>query len=203
MSIKAHLAAAIIGVGALFMSAAPAQALFVDPPAGTTFTGLTYSAPFGAAHRTEVEGDLEASYPTLGDIFYVGRLQRNDDGTLSQTVAGTGFTGALSGSCVTTTNCSEGTWSFSNTQYLIAFLEISTAGEARVYELTPFALLGDWNTAGFGTSPAKNLSHMDFYAVLSDETNVPEPGVLLLLGIGMAGLAGVRLRRRASEMVAG
>lgn len=202
MSIKAKILSALVGAGALFIAASPAQALFVDPPAGTTFTGLTYTSPFGAAHRTEVEGDLEAAYPSLGDILYVGRLQRADNGTIFQDVAGTGFGGTLSGSCVTTANCSEGTWSFNSTQYLIAFLEISTAGDARLYQLTPFALLGDWNTAGLSLSPKKNLSHMDFYAVLADGANVPEPGVLLLVGIGMAGLAGIRLRRRSSAMAA-
>lgn len=202
MSIKAKLLSAFIGAGALLMAASPAQALFVDPPPGTTYTGLSYSAGgggFGAAHLVEVEGDLEAAYPSLGDIFYVGRLQRNADGTVTQHSAAPGFSGTFSGAC--SANCSDGTWSFTSTQYLIAFIEISAAGQARVYELTPFALLGNWNTAGISTSPAKNLSHLDLWAVLGEGTEVPEPGMLLLVGIGLAGLAGLRLRRRTDAMV--
>ncbi len=206
MSTKAKILSALMGAGALLIAASPAKALFVDPPAGTTFTGLTYTAGppggFGAAHRTEVEGDLEAAYPSLGDIIYIGRVGR-DGTTLYQDVPDPPPT-VLSGACTSATGCSEGTWAFNSTQYLIAFIEITTAGDARIYQLTPFALSGVWNTAGFPLTPGgdrKNLSHFDLFGIEQATTNVPEPSAMLLLGLGLTGLALIRRRRPSANVM--
>jgi hypothetical protein len=98
------------------------------------------------------------------------------------------------------TGCTSGSWSFSPgpTNYLIAFVEISMAGTARLYEVTNYALLGSWNTNALSIEPEpiRRLSHMDFYPVLGDGANVPEPGVLLLLAVGLVGVSAIRRRRR-------
>lgn len=123
-------------------------------------------------------------------------------------MAGSGstyFANSLDGMCLDT-GCTSGSWSFNAgpTNYLIAFIEISTSGTARLYEVTNYALLGNWNTNALSIEPdpIHRLSHMDFYAVLGDGANVPEPGVLLLLAIGLVGVSAISRRRRDTRPTA-
>ncbi|MEN3977043.1 PEP-CTERM sorting domain-containing protein [Emcibacter sp. SYSU 3D8] len=197
MTIKANLLAAIIGIGALLAAAAPASALYDPTIPGLQFTGLTYSAPYGGPHRATVESDIESLIS--GDAYFVGRVNNN----MVQEVAGSGspyFANSLDGLCIDT-GCTSGTWSFDPgpSNFLIAFVEISTAGISRLYEVVDYALLGSWNTNALSIEPEPihRVSHMDFYAVLAETAgSVPEPGVIVLLGLGVAGIAGARWRRR-------
>jgi len=196
MSIKARFISAILGAGALLAAAGPAQALYDPTVPGLTYTGLSYSAPFGAAHRTSVETAIETSLLPGSNAYFVGRL----DSALDQDETGLGspvFANSLDGMCLDA-ECTAGTWSFDPgaANFLIAFVEISAGGNAYLFKLADFGLLGNWNTSGLNDpdKSLKELSHMDFYAVAGTGTNVPEPGVLLLLTFGLTGLAAIRRR---------
>ncbi len=51
---------------------------------------------------------------------------------------------------------------------------------------------GSWSTPGL-----RDLSHLTFYDTAAPPGNVPEPGTLALLGIGLAGIGFARRMRRA------
>jgi len=55
-------------------------------------------------------------------------------------------------------------------------------------------LAGDWFTPGGTTGPA--LSHIGFYD--TERGEIPEPGSLALLGVGLLGIAGLARRRRSA-----
>ncbi|MGE0667992.1 MAG: hypothetical protein AB7O49_15655 [Sphingomonadales bacterium] len=198
MFTKASILATLIAFGAV-LSSAPALALYDPSVPGLTYTGLAYSAPFGAAHRTAVEGAIETSLLPGADAYFVGRL----NSTLDQGETGAGspvFASSLDGMCLDA-GCTTGTWSFDPdaSNFVIAFLEISAGGNAYLFKLDEFGLLGNWNTGGLNDlgKALKEVSHMDFYAVAgSGSTRVPEPGILLVLAIGMTALAGIHVGRR-------
>ncbi|MTW03371.1 PEP-CTERM sorting domain-containing protein [Duganella ginsengisoli] len=75
---------------------------------------------------------------------------------------------------------------------------------AGMFDLTqPYSLSGTWNLNDFKNDPTKpdqGLSFLGVWArdpVLSQPTNVPEPGVLALFGAGLLGMAAARRRRQS------
>ncbi len=199
MSIKTNFVAAIAFIGAVFGVTGQAQALFDPTVPGLTYTGLSYTAPYGADHRNQVESAIESTLIPGSNAAYVGRL----NSALDQEVTGSGspaFANSLDGMCLDA-GCTTGSWSFNpgTSNFVIAFIEIAAGGNSYLFKLDDFALFGNWNTSGLNDvgKQQKTLSHMDFYAFANPaSTAVPEPGVLLLLGVGLAGLAGIQLRRR-------
>lgn len=64
-----------------------------------------------------------------------------------------------------------------------------------VYELVPNVSSGDW-TFSLPLGGGDGLSHMNLYG--KNSVQVPEPGTLALLGLGIVGLTLTRRRNRAS-----
>lgn len=205
MRLKSNLFAPAVAAVVLAFAAVPAHATF-DPGSvpGMEYTGLSYSAPYGATHRATVEGDIESTLAPGVNVSYVGRL--ND--VLNQNVSGGAiFDDSLDGACLDS-GCTEGTWSFAAglSNLMIAFIEISAAGGSKLYQLSDFAVAGVWNTHDLltGGNTIPGLSHMDFYAAVPNSgtggSPVPEPSTaaLLALGVGAAAFS-ARLRRRQAR----
>lgn len=162
-------------------------------PVGTVGPIATYDPPFGAAHITDVETDLN-SYLGVSDVVYLGRLDGGGfdadtilDGT-GASISGTGLTGK------------SGTWTFvqGTTTYEVVGIEINGGSQGALYAVTPSALLGYWDTNDLLAGKSDNhpdLSHLDFYARAFDPTtNTPEPLTLSLFGAGLAGIGALRRR---------
>lgn len=71
----------------------------------------------------------------------------------------------------------------------------NTADEWFVYLLNPLITTGEWQFVNMGTTGG-GLSHVQLYG-RGTPTNVPEPGTLALLGVGLLGAAVARRRKRA------
>lgn len=182
---------------AAFVLSVGVSSVALATPVGTTGPIQTYGPPFGAAHITTVEGDLNA-YLGVSDVVYLGRLDSSGfaaDPILNGTgasLSGTGLTGT------------SGTWTFiqGSTVYEVVGIEINGGSHGALYAVTPAALLGFWDTndllAGNSDNPP-DLSHLDFYArAFGTPPGVPEPLTLSLFGAGLAGLGAIR-RRKAKQ----
>lgn len=88
-------------------------------------------------------------------------------------------------------NLADMTW---NTSIDVEFYTVKGATDFALYYLPDLATSGKWTTEhllnGGGGNPA--LSHL---SVVYDTAPVPEPGSLILLGMGLLGLAGIGKRK--------
>lgn len=209
-----------LSIAAIIFGASPALATFVSTVPGMDSTNLSYTNPFGGAHRSAVESDIENQLELgLLDVFFVGRTNNVFDSSTQQSVqelfglAPLPGGGTVSLANTLTVKCTEpsgvsgcigGTWSFAPPSALpglvIAYVEIAAAGKSNLYKLSDFGVSGVWNSYNFpnANNVPNGVSHMDFYSALSSSppTSVPEPVSLGLLGLGGALVAGGRWRRR-------
>jgi hypothetical protein len=92
----------------------------------------------------------------------------------------------------------SGTWS-TNSAAVLSFYSVKAANNYAMYLVDLAASTGSWSTydlwfAGYGGEGALEISHFNGYNV--SVAPVPEPATMLLLGTGLAGLVGLRSRRR-------
>jgi hypothetical protein len=181
----------VLAIVAFFASAVLLPIAASATPAGLTGPIQTYHAPFGGSHVATVETYLNG-YFGVTDVTYLGRYTGASDTFAPESILdGTGAFFTITGGSTT-----SGTWSFNpgTTSYEIVAVEISTAGDADLYAVTPSGNSGFWNTDDIGGQ--HNLSHLDFYARVITH-KAPEPVSLFLMGGGLAGLQMVRRKKRA------
>jgi hypothetical protein len=90
------------------------------------------------------------------------------------------------------TDARSGTWTLDPAIWTLfdrLMIALKAGNEYAVFVLEVGDLDGIWSTAQNG------LSHASLYGVPGDDQQLPEPGTLLLLGVGLLGIGAVRLRK--------
>jgi len=148
-----------------------------------------------------------AEYANSGNFLYIST--GNNVGNFAQTTEDTlsAFLGyhldlVETGISMTGGGTASGTWQTTKTESLIDFYVVKAADAYAMYEVLPADGDGSWSTfdlwnAGYGGNGALEISHFSGYNPSS--TPVPEPGTMMLFGIGMLGLAVYGKRRMNKE----
>ncbi len=186
-------AAAMIAVGGgLF--AFSAQAL----PLCTTGPGLDLTLGCQAGgndNEANVEQAIDDATGTAVDVTLYGKS--DDNPSLFD------FTNMLDKDGDPTTNLTSalsGLWEVLDGT-LISYISIVAGPQFALYEIDPASDTGSFSTLGLlvgggpqgGNQP--EVSHISFWTAPGDDTDVPEPAALGLLGLGLVGLAAIRRRR--------
>ncbi len=101
---------------------------------------------------------------------------------------------------ITTGATNSGTWEALPFGTTLGFYSVKAGSGYALYRVNPVAPTGSWSTydlwnAGFGSG--KDGLAISHFTGFNPETNdVPEPATMLLFGVGLAGLAGRRLKRK-------
>ena len=88
-----------------------------------------------------------------------------------------------------------GTWTLAN-PYELGFYSVKGANEYAFYYVKPYQQSGNWSTAHLQVpGPSGNIPTISHLSALAETKAVPEPSTLLLLGLGLIGVAGVGRRK--------
>ena len=139
-----------------------------------------------------IEGNTTPDLMEAAISYYLNEINKEDFGTIEiykveRTSVGpdSGTDGPLGVSWIDTMY--TGTWTWDATGFGLGFYAVKGGNEFSLYFVDPAQSEGEWTTRHLltgGTQPA--ISH---FSAAPTAIPVPEPGVLILLGAGLLGLA--------------
>lgn len=149
-----------------------------------------YSNTGGGDSKSAVEAAILGATGSAVDIMLYGKSDDSSSVLFD-------ITGSLGGSIEDNV---DGTWDVLDDLISIAYITVKAANSFALYDVQG-ANDGTWTTAGLLT-PGQNgnqpdLSHLSFWTA-NETVQVPEPGTLGLLGLGMLGLMTVRRKTQKS-----
>lgn len=151
---------------------------------GQTLTGQT--GPITVPNSGNDKEDIveAALFDVFGMSIDVMEVAKSDD----QVSRGLSITGAGS---------SSGTWTYTGIEELY-LLTVKAANDFSIYNIAGLST-GPWTTDGLvnGGGNTPNISHVTVWKLVGGTTTVPEPGTLVLLLFGLAGLVMVRRHSKA------
>lgn len=205
-TIRQLAASASLLLAGLFSSVAGAATVYCPyggadyetAPTSGRYVEVTNAANPGECHYQDGNWDAVAGNPGgLADYEMLGFDLLDKNGTPGTFLTGGYVSGATSGIWQLASNI----WgSYSNLYLGFHFGNGGGSPDSFIVELESGKTSGDWEFIAISPDKLNGLSNMYLFTCLADKPNcgnndVPEPGILAILGLGLFGLTFVRRRR--------
>jgi hypothetical protein len=164
-----------------------ASAAFIQTYAGSDCTGV-FGQPFSDCKIPADQDPNQTPVIIKFEFSDSGVITATQVSSLFPTIDGSEFSFDFGASTAT------GTWTYAPNDADDPAINFFVAKGGPDFNL--FANLGDPLSDTWFTPGGSDLSHLTFYDTQRPDQGVPEPVTLALLGLGLAGLAMVRRRRR-------
>ena len=125
------------------------------------------------------------------DLDYYSKVNVGDGGPLP-------YEGDFALTITSSDGYYSGTWATSPSSWVVSFYTVKAGRQFALYKVDPAAASGTWSTEDLlvGNGPnGGNQPVISHFGAVANNTAVPEPATLILLGLGLLGIAGIRKRK--------
>lgn len=90
----------------------------------------------------------------------------------------------------------SGTWATDPISWLVSYYTVKAGPQFALYKVDPAANSGTWSTEHLTVGRSNNQPSISHFGAVANNISVPEPAALILLGLGLLGIAGVRRKMK-------